>query len=353
MVRGTEREMVGMNAPSVSRNRPTSASGSAARPELSAEARNVQEIQATSKRLLDEVAKVIVGKRDVMEMVLVNILSQGNILFEDFPGLAKTVMASTFAKASGCDFKRIQFTPDVLPADITGSMVFDQNKGEFEFHQGPVFTNFLLGDEINRAPPKTQSSMLEAMQERQVSIEGKTHILPKPYIVMATQNPVEQEGTYPLPEAQMDRFLMKLSMGYPSEADEAEIGRRRISRGKDDFDVEPVTSPDDIVRMQAACEKIHIDDAVMQYIAKIIVNTRKHPSVHVGSSPRGTLALIKAGRAWAALRGRPFVTPDDIRRIATQVLAHRIILKPDVRFGGTTSSQVIKEVLQKTPAPTV
>ncbi|HUR64080.1 MAG TPA: MoxR family ATPase [Candidatus Thermoplasmatota archaeon] len=314
---------------------------------------NVQLIQATGKRLIDEVGKVIVGKREVMELVLVNILSQGNILFEDFPGLAKTVMAATFAKASGCDFKRIQFTPDVLPADITGSMVQDQSKGEFSFRPGPVFTNFLLGDEINRAPPKTQSAMLEAMQERQVTVEGATHRLAKPYIVMATQNPIEQEGTYPLPEAQMDRFLMKLSMGYPTKDEEVEIGKRRIARGKDDFDVAQVTSPKEVVAMQEACERIHVSDAVLDYVARIIVATREHPSVHVGSSPRGTLALIKASRSWAALRGRAFVSPDDVKRITVPVIAHRIILKPDVRFGGTSNADVVNDILRKTAAPTV
>ncbi|HEX2066208.1 MAG TPA: MoxR family ATPase [Candidatus Thermoplasmatota archaeon] len=310
-------------------------------------------VQAVGNRLIDEVGKVIVGKRNIMELVLVNILSQGNILFEDFPGLAKTVMASTFAKASGCDFKRIQFTPDVLPGDITGSMVLDQKQGQFNFRPGPLFTNFLLGDEINRAPPKTQSAMLEAMQERQVTVDGQTHRLARPYIVMATQNPVEQEGTYPLPEAQMDRFLMKLSVGYPSKDEEVEIGKRRVSRGKDDFDVAQVTSPQEIVAMQEACERIHLSDPVMDYLARIIVATRTHPSVHVGASPRGTLALIKAGRSWAALHGRDFVTPDDIRQVAGHVIPHRIILKPDVRFGGTTAKDVVAEILKKTAAPTV
>jgi MoxR-like ATPase len=314
---------------------------------------DMQYVQRTGQVLIDEVAKVIVGKREVMELVLVNILSEGNILFEDFPGLAKTVLASTFARASGCTFKRVQFTPDVLPADITGSMVFDQKKGEFQFRPGPVFTHFLLADEINRAPPKTQSSLLEAMAEKQVSVEGTTHKLEKPYIVMATQNPIEQEGTYPLPEAQMDRFLMKLSMGYPSHAEEVEIGSRRIRRGKDEFDIKQVTTPEAVRSMQQACERVHIDQAVMQYIAALIVNSRSHPAVQVGASPRGTLALIKASRAWAALKGRGFVTPDDVRRIAVPVLAHRIILKHDARFGGTSNASVVEDLLQKTRAPTV
>jgi MoxR-like ATPase len=310
-------------------------------------------IHTMGQRLLNEVGKVIVGKREVMELVLCNVLSEGNILFEDFPGLAKTVMASTFARASGCVFKRIQFTPDVLPADITGTMVFDQKVGEFRFRPGPVFTNILLADEINRAPPKTQSALLEAMQERQVSIEGATHKLDRPYLVMATQNPIEQEGTYPLPEAQMDRFLMKLTMGYPNKTEEMEIGRRRIQRAKDDFDVPQVTTPVALRAMQAACERVHVSEPVLSYIAEVVTQTRVHPALAVGSSPRGTLALIKAGRSWAALKGRSFVTPDDIRSIAGPVIAHRIILKPEARFGGTTTTKVVEQVLAKVRAATV
>jgi MoxR-like ATPase len=313
----------------------------------------VREIHAMGQRLVNEVAKVIVGKREVMELVLCNILSEGNILFEDFPGLAKTVMASTFARASGCVFKRIQFTPDVLPADITGTMVFDQKAGEFRFRPGPVFTNILLADEINRAPPKTQSALLEAMQERQVSVEGTTHKLDRPYLVMATQNPIEQEGTYPLPEAQMDRFLMKLSVGYPNKSEEMEIGRRRIERAKDDFDVATVATPEMIRRMQAACETVHVSQPVLSYIAEIVIQTRQNPSLLVGSSPRGTLALIKAGRAWAALQGRAYITPDDIRTISVPVLAHRVILKPEARFGGVTTTKVVRQILSTVRAQTV
>jgi MoxR-like ATPase len=338
---------------SLARNKPETARVPAPPPKAVPAEAAAQQIHVMGKRLVDEVGKVIVGKREVMELVLCNILSEGNILFEDFPGLAKTVMASTFARASGCVFKRIQFTPDVLPADITGTMVFDQKVGEFVFRPGPVFTNILLADEINRAPPKTQSALLEAMQERQVSIEGTTHKLDRPYIVMATQNPIEQEGTYPLPEAQMDRFLMKLSMGYPSKTEEMEIGRRRIQRAKDDFDVPQVTTPEALRKMQAACEKIHVSESVLAYIAEIVTQTRSHPSLLVGSSPRGTLALIKAGRSWAAMQGRSFVTPDDIRSICPAVLAHRIILKPEARFGGTTTTKIVQQIIAKVRAPTV
>ena len=310
-------------------------------------------VRTTSQRLIHEVSKVIVGKKRVLELVVIDILAQGNILFEDFPGLAKTVMASTFARASGCDFKRIQFTPDVLPADITGSHVYDQKTSNFDFRPGPVFTNFLLGDEVNRAPPKTQSAMLEAMQEHQVTIEGRTHRLAPPFIVMATQNPIEQEGTYPLPEAQMDRFLMRLSVGYPDETDEAEIARRRLRRGKDEFDVTPVCTPKAIVAMQQACEEVVVHEDVLGYVARLVHATRSHPDLLVGSSPRGTLGLVKAARAHAALAGRPFTTPDDVREMAVPVLAHRIILKPDARFSGKTGSTVIEDLLRRTKASTV
>jgi MoxR-like ATPase len=313
----------------------------------------VDTIQASGRRLLAEVSRVIVGKADVMERVLVDVLAQGNILFEDFPGLAKTVMAATFARASGLDFKRIQLTPDVLPADITGSSVYDQAKSQFHFRPGPIFTNVLLADEINRAPPKTQSAMLEAMAERQVSVEGVTHPIDPPFIVMATQNPIEQEGTYPLPEAQMDRFLMRLSMGYPTKDEEAEIARRRLQRGRDEFDVEQVTDAATIRRVQAAVEPIHVAEPVLEYIARLITVSREHPDVRVGSSPRGTLALVKTGRALAALRGRTFVTPDDIRALAVPVLAHRIILEPEARYDGKSNAAVVEEIVRRMPAPTV
>ena len=313
----------------------------------------ITQLRASSERLIHEVSKVIVGKKRILELVMVNLLAQGNILFEDFPGLAKTVMASTFARASGCDFKRVQFTPDVLPADITGSYVYEQKTGSFDFRPGPVFTNILLGDEINRAPPKTQSAMLEAMQERQVSVEGRTHRLEAPFIVMATQNPIEQEGTYPLPEAQMDRFLMRLSVGYPDEGEEAEIARRRMQRGKDDFDVAAVTNPRSLVAMQQACERVAVHEDVIAYVARLVHGTRSHPDLQVGSSPRGTLGLVKAARAHAALQGRPYTTPDDVRQLAVPVLAHRIILKPDARFAGRTGASVIEDMLRRVKAPTV
>jgi MoxR-like ATPase len=294
----------------------------------------------------------IIGQQTLLQRLMMALLCGGHLLVEGAPGLAKTRAVKELANAVEGDFHRIQFTPDLLPSDITGTEVFRPEDGTFKFQPGPVFHNLLLADEVNRAPAKVQSALLEAMAEHQVSVGRQTFPLPDLFLVMATQNPIEQEGTYPLPEAQMDRFLMKLSMGYPTRDEEKEIGRRRIARGKDDFDVARVTTPQAIVGMQQTCERLHIDDAILEYIANIVVATRKHEHVQVGSSPRGTLALIKAGRAWAALQGRAFVTPDDVRRIGVQVLAHRIILKPDARFGGTTSEKVIQGILKETPAPT-
>jgi MoxR-like ATPase len=343
--------MAGASKVVVARTQPVPAASrgaAAAVPKLS-----VLEGKARADAIMNEVGRTIVGKREVIRLVMANLLAQGNILFEDFPGLAKTVLASTFARATGCDFKRVQFTPDVLPADITGSSVYDQKSGEFQFRRGPVFTNILLADEINRAPPKTQSALLEAMQERQVSIEGQTYKLGSPYLVMATQNPVEQEGTYPLPEAQMDRFLMRLSMGYPNKEDEMEILRRRIGRGKDDFDVAQVAESTAVVAMQRASEGVHVSPPVIDYIAEIVIRTRKHPDLLVGSSPRGSLALLKAGRAMALLNGRDYVTPDDIRAITVPVLAHRMILRPESRIAGTQAERVVGDLVRKVQAPTV
>jgi len=312
----------------------------------------VQMVQRISNALMDEVAHTIVGKREVLELVQVNVLANGNVLFEDFPGLAKSLLVNTYSRAAGCDFKRVQFTPDLLPADITGIYIYNQRTGEFEFRPGPVFTNFLLADEINRAPPKTQAAMLETMQERQVTVEGTTHQLEKPYIVMATQNPIEQEGTYPLPEAQMDRFLLKLSMGYPSEEDEAEILRRRMTRKKDEADVKAVTGPEQLVAMQRVVENIHVEDALLQYIAKLITSTRKDPRLLVGSSPRGSLALFKCARAYAAMKGRDFITPDDVKRVVIPACSHRMILRPESRIKGVTTTQVLQDIIDATPVPT-
>ena len=300
-----------------------------------------------------EVQKVIIGKAHVIDNVLVDILSNGNLLFEDYPGLAKTLMTNTFADALGCDFKRVQFTPDLLPADITGTNIYAAKKGEFTFKPGPIFCNLLLSDEINRAPPKTQAALLEAMQELQVTVGVVTHKLPAPFLTMATQNPVEQEGTYPLPEAQLDRFMMKMSVGYPDRADEVEILNRRIARKKDDVEVETITAPARVVAMQQAIEAVYVDPAVRLYMVEIVARTREDARVLVGSSPRGSQALLKTARAAAAMRGRDFVTPDDVKSIAELAVAHRLILKPEHQIKGLQSGEVIQDVLRQVPVPTV
>jgi MoxR-like ATPase len=311
-------------------------------------------VKDTLESVLSQVRQVVVGKHQVLKYLAAGMITEGcHILFEDMPGLAKSVMASAVSHASGCEFRRIQFTPDLLPGDITGTSMYNQSEGQFTFRRGPIFCNFLLADEINRAPPKTQAALLETMQERQVSVEGKTHKLEAPYIVLATQNPVEQEGTYPLPEAQMDRFLMKLSVGYPDRAEEMEILSRRMSRRKDNPDVPPVTNPKEIVWMQNVCESVHVDNAILQYIAEIIHRTREDPRIYVGSSPRGSLALFKLGRANAALNGRDYVLPDDIKRVALPALCHRMILKPEPKIRGVKTDDVVKKIIEEVPVPTV
>ncbi|MEM3341461.1 MAG: MoxR family ATPase [Thermoplasmata archaeon] len=302
---------------------------------------------------MKEVAKVIIGKEEILRLVMVNILSDGHILFEDFPGLAKTLMANTFARALGCDFKRIQFTPDLLPADITGTYIFDEKDREFKFRKGPLFTNILLADEINRAPPKTQAALLEAMQEKQVTIEGVTHKLPRPFIVLATQNPIEYEGTYPLPEAQLDRFLMKTSVGYPSRDEEDEILRRRDERSKDDADVTTITNQQILIEMQRKIENVYVDPRVRRYMVELVAKTREDPRVLVGSSPRGSLALFKLSRAYAAISGYDFVRPDDVKAIAVPAIKHRLVMKPEARIKGATPESIVQKVLESVPAPTI
>jgi MoxR-like ATPase len=302
--------------------------------------------------VIDRVKQVIVGKEKALRLVAAGMVTEGcHILFEDMPGLAKSVMASAFAHASGCEFRRVQFTPDLLPGDITGTYIFNQQKHEFALRPGPLFSNILLADEINRASPKTQSALLEAMAEKQVSIEGTTHRLPVPFMVLATQNPVEQEGTYPLPEAQLDRFMLKLSMGYPTRAEEQEILVRRTKRGKDSFDVTAVSSPEELAKLARAVESVHVSTPIFEYITDIIDRTRSHPSLQAGSSPRGSLAMLKLARSWSAINGRSYVTPDDVKELAVPVLAHRIILRPEARFGGTTGTDVINQILKETPVP--
>src|SRR2546426_6427981 len=314
---------------------------------------NLADTSAQAGAILDEVEKAIVGKRPVLEKVLLAILCDGHVLIEDYPGLAKTLMAKTFAATLGCDFKRVQFTPDLLPADITGTYVFDRRTSEFTLRRGPVFTNVLLADEINRSPPKTQAALLEAMQERQTTLEGETHPLERPFVVIATQNPIEYEGTYPLPEAQIDRFLMRIAIGYPTREQEREILARRLRRKEEEIRLERVSTPEAVVGMQRAIEEVHVDEALETYIVDIASRTRTHPQVEVGASPRGSLALLKLARARAALRGRDFVVPDDVKEVAVEGLAHRLILKPDPWIKGVRTAAVVDEVLASAPVPKV
>ncbi len=303
--------------------------------------------------LLDALETVVVGKRPVLERVLWGVLGDGHVLIEDVPGLAKTLIAKSFAAGLGLSFRRVQFTPDLLPADITGTYVFDRKTGDFVLRRGPVFTNVLLADEINRAPPKTQSALLEAMQERQATLEGETFRLDRPFFVIATQNPIEHEGTYPLPEAQVDRFLLKIDVGYPSREQEVEILERRRKRRTDDVILEAITSSDEVRGLQAAIEDVHVDPAIEGYMVDVVSATRAHSQVEIGASPRGSLALLKVARARAALAGRDFVTPDDVKTVALPALAHRLILKPDPWIRGVRTSTVLADVLGQVAVPKV
>ena len=313
----------------------------------------IRSVSSLSNNLMSEVAKVIIGKPENIRKVTVGVLSNGNVLIEDNPGLAKTLMANTFARALGCKFKRVQFTPDLLPADIIGTYMFDQKTGEFKPRFGPLFTNVLLADEINRAPPKTQAALLEAMEEKQVTIEGITHKLPAPFCTMATQNPIEQEGTYPLPEAQMDRFLMKIHMGYPTREEEKAILQRRKLRAKDEYDVEQVVGPRKVVAMQKALETVHVDPAIMAYIVELVQRTRTDPRIEAGASPRASQSLFKASRASAAIDGRDYVIPDDIKGMSLDVISHRIVLKPESKIRGVTGKRIVNKILSEVVVPVI
>ncbi|WP_010479518.1 AAA family ATPase [Thermococcus zilligii] len=312
----------------------------------------VEEVSSKGNQILEEVKKAIVGKDEVLRLMLTTILADGHILLEDLPGLAKTLMAKSFARALGVQFARVQFTPDLLPSDILGVSVFNQKTLEFEFRKGPVFTNVLLADEINRAPPKTQSALLEAMQEGQVTIEGNTYVLPRPFIVIATQNPIEQEGTYPLPEAQLDRFLVRLRVGYPLREEEMEILRRRMARKREEVDIKPVTSPEEVVEMQRAVEDVYVSDAILEYITNIITATREDKKdIEIGASPRGSLALLKLSRAYAALEGRDYVIPDDVKKVAVPALSHRLILKRELWYTRVSQESIMEKLLDRVPVP--
>ncbi|WP_229399732.1 AAA family ATPase [Micromonospora okii] len=309
------------------------------------------EVGRLARAVLDAVGSVVVGKRDALELVLAGILAGGHVLLEDLPGLGKTLTARSFAQALGLDFRRLQFTPDLLPADVTGSFLYDQRSGDFSFRAGPLFTNLLLADEINRTPPKTQSALLEAMQEKQVSVEGVTYRLDEPFHVLATANPIEYEGTYPLPEAQLDRFLLRVSFGYPDHDEEWEVLRRRIGRRREEAEIKPVVDAATLRGMQAALEDVVVEDSVGRYIVALTAATREHPSVLVGASPRGSLALLLLARARAVLAGREYVVPEDVKDVAAPALAHRITLRPEMWLRRVDPSFVVGEVLDQTPAP--
>jgi MoxR-like ATPase len=309
------------------------------------------EVGRLARAVLDAVGTVMVGKRDALELVLAGVLAGGHVLLEDLPGLGKTLTARSFAQALGLDFRRLQFTPDLLPADVTGSFLYDQRHHELTFRAGPVFTNLLLADEINRTPPKTQAALLEAMQEKQVSVEGVTYRLEPPFHVLATANPIEYEGTYPLPEAQLDRFLLRVAFGYPAPDEEWQVLRRRMARRAEESQLDPVVDPATLRAMQAALEDVTIEDSVGRYLVDLATATRSHGSVLVGASPRGSLALLLLGRARAALAGRDYVIPEDVKAVAVPALAHRITLRPELWLRNADPAFVVNEVLAATPAP--
>ncbi len=311
----------------------------------------IEEVGALCTRVLDEVERAIVGKRDPLELILLGILADGHVLLEDYPGLAKTLIARSFAQATTLQFSRIQFTPDLMPSDVTGSSIFNQRNAEFEFRRGPIFANLLLADEINRAPPKTQAALLESMQERQVTIEGITHPLERPFIVLATQNPIEYEGTYPLPEAQLDRFILRLGVGYPERADEWQVLVRRIEREVDEIELDPVVDSETLLRMQRSLEQVHVSEQVGLYMVDLVAATRSSTRVQVGASPRGTLALLKLARGKATLQGRDFVTPDDVKAVAVPALAHRLTLRPELWIQRVSGDDLVREALESVPTP--
>jgi MoxR-like ATPase len=308
-------------------------------------------VAAPAEAILDEVERAVVGKRDVLELVLLALLADGHVLLEDVPGVAKTLIARSFATATGLRFGRVQFTPDLLPSDVTGSSVFDQRTASFEFRPGPVFCNLLLGDEINRAPPKTQAALLEAMEERQVTADDGTHQLERPFLVLATQNPIEYEGTYPLPEAQLDRFLVRLRVGYPTGDDEWAMLDARARRGTDAVALQPIIDGQGLRSLQAAVEAVHVGAAVGRYMVALATATRASSEVEVGASPRGSLALLRLSRARAALVGRDFVVPDDVKAIAVPALAHRLVLRPELWVRRVDAGDVVARVLDDVPAP--
>jgi MoxR-like ATPase len=309
------------------------------------------QVRSLSGDVLDEVEKAVVGKREPLELVLLGFLADGHVLLEDYPGLAKTLAARSFAQVLSMRFSRIQFTPDLMPSDVTGSSIWNQRDGDFEFRPGPIFTNLLLADEINRAPPKTQAALLEAMQERQATIEGQTHRFEPPFLVIATQNPIEYEGTYPLPEAQLDRFLLRTAFGYPSHKGEVDILTRRIERKSDEVELRTVVDRETLLAMQEAVERVHVAESVQEYCVDVVVATRASQSSAVGASPRGSLALMKLARCRAVLQGRDFVVPDDVKAVAVPALAHRLVLRPELWVQRVSAEDVVRDVLDNVPTP--
>ncbi len=312
----------------------------------------IAEAATSAGRILEALETVIVGKRAELELILSGLLANGHVLLEDLPGLGKTLIARSIAQVTGLTVGRIQFTPDLMPADVTGSLLYDQRRSEFVFRQGPVFHNVVLADEINRSPPKTQAALLEAMQERQVTVDGVSHHLPQPFLVLATQNPIEFEGTYPLPEAQIDRFLLRTSIGYPTASEEAEIIRRRLVRRTDTVELSPVIDAATVRSLQRAMEDVTVSESVIEYCVALVHATRANSKVHAGSSPRGVEALVKVARARAVLDRRNYVTPDDVKAVAVPTLAHRIVLRPELWVRGVDPSAVVHECLDTVPTPT-
>ena len=311
----------------------------------------IKEIKLLGEKIKENVNKVIIGKSEVIDIMLTAMIAGGHVLLEDVPGTGKTVMAKTLAKSIGATFKRVQFTPDLLPSDLTGINYYNQKLGEFTFRSGPIFTNILLGDEINRATPRTQSSLLECMEEKQVTIDGETYILDKPFFVIATENPVETQGTFPLPEAQLDRFLVKLSMGYPSIEEGKQIMQRFIMNNPLE-ELQVVCSKEELVEASKSVGKVYVSEDIQEYILKIVQGTLNHDSVVLGVSPRGSLAMLKACQVYAALKGRDFVQPEDVKILCPYVFSHRIILKDNIRFRGVKSTSIIEELLNIIPVPT-
>jgi MoxR-like ATPase len=311
----------------------------------------IAEAARTSQALLAALQRVIVGKERVLQHLLLGLYSGGNILLEDFPGLAKTLTARLVAQVTGLEFKRIQFTPDLLPGDITGGVIYDQKQGEFVFRPGPLFTNLVLADEVNRAPPKTQAALLEVMQERQVTVEGVTYPMLTPFVVLATQNPIELEGTYPLPEAQLDRFMMRLRVGYPSAEEERQILAQRGARRQEKIELAAVIDAAQLLQLQAAVEQVHVSEPMERYIVSLTVATRQHAQVQVGASPRGSLALYQLARAHAMVQARDFVLPDDVKAMAIPALAHRLLLKPELWVRGMQAEDIMRDILDRTPIP--